>query len=278
VRDRLTRLVALTRLVTARPGDQPGLQQLAHRLGVAKSTLSEDLAVVRQGLRDAGLGDIVTQVGAAGGIRFEPAVDQEAAREAVRRLCRELQDPERQMGNGFIYMTDLLFDPALLEPLGGLLAEQLRPLDPRHVITVETKGIPLALAVARHLGLTVVLLRRDHRLSEGSSLSINYLSGSSHRIQSMSLARRAPLRHARVVFVDDFLKAGGTARAAGDLVAEFGAEMVGVGVLVATTQPTPKLVQGLYACLEWDDSRGVQPAPWVVRRLGRPENAGGSGP
>ncbi|MCL8208347.1 MAG: pur operon repressor [Actinomycetia bacterium] len=278
MRDRLTRLVALTRLVTARPGDQPGLQQLAQRLGVAKSTLSEDLAVVRQGLRDAGLGDIVTQVGAAGGIRFEPAVDQEAAREAVRRLCRELEDPERQMGNGFIYMTDLLFDPALLEPLGGLLGEQLRPLDPRHVITVETKGIPLALAVARHLGLTVVLLRRDHRLSEGSSLSINYLSGSSHRIQSMSLARRAPLRHARVVFVDDFLKAGGTARAAGDLVAEFGAEMVGVGVLVATTQPTPKLVQGLYACLEWDESRGVQPAPWVVRRLGRPENAGGSGP
>lgn len=274
MRDRLTRLVALTRLVTARPGDQPGLQQLAQRLGVAKSTLSEDLAVVRQGLRDAGLGDIVTQVGAAGGVRFEPAVDVDAAREAVSRLCRELKDPERQMGNGFIYMTDLLFDPALVDPLGGLLAEQLRPLDPRHVITVETKGIPLALAVARHLGLAVVLLRRDHRLSEGSSLSINYLSGSSHRIQSMSLARRAPLRHARVVFVDDFLKAGGTARAAGDLVAEFGAEMVGVGVLVATAKPTPKLVQGLYACLEWDETRGVQPAPWVARRLGRPEGAG----
>jgi purine operon repressor len=274
VRDRLTRLVALTRLVTQRPGDQPGLQQLAQRLGVAKSTVSEDLAVVRQGLREAGLGDIVTQVGAAGGIRFEPAVDVDAAREAVGRLCRELKDPERQMGNGFIYMTDLLFDPALVEPLGGLLAEQLRPLDPRHVITVETKGIPLALAVARHLGLAVVLLRRDHRLSEGSSLSINYLSGSSHRIQSMSLARRAPLRHARVVFVDDYLKAGGTARAAGDLVAEFGAEMVGVGVLVATAKPTPKLVQGLYACLEWDDIHGVQPAPWVARRLGRPESAG----
>lgn len=267
MRERFLRLVALTRLVTARPGDQPALQILAQRLNVAKSTLSEDLAVVRRAIHAAGLGEIVTQVGASGGIRFVPALDREWVEKAVQTFGRELSQPERMTGNGFLYMTDLLFDPALIDPIGVLLAERLAILEPQYVITVETKGIPLALAVARALGIPLVLLRRDNRLSEGSALSINYLSGSSHRIQSLSLSRRSSVRNARVVFVDDFLKAGGTARAAADLMSEFQADMVGVGVLVATRQPESKLIDDISACLEWNEETGVKPSSWVTERL-----------
>jgi purine operon repressor len=267
MRERWARLVALTRLVTARPGVQISLAGLAETLEVAKSTLSEDLALVRQVLWQAGLGEVATQVGAAGGVRFVPALDREWVRQSLTTLLEALSQEDRRLGGGFLYMTDLLFDPALMDPMGSLLAERLQPGAPQYVVTVETKGIPLALAVARQLAVPVVLIRRDHRLSEGSSLSINYLSGSSHRIQSMSLARRAPVRGARVVYVDDFLKAGGTARAAQDLLAEFQAEMVGVGVLVATRWPEDKLVGNISACLEWDGSGPLQAAPWVRERL-----------
>jgi len=267
MRDRVERLVALTRLVTARPGVQISLMGLAEALSVAKSTLSEDLGVVRQGLWRAGLGDIATQVGAAGGIRFTPALDRQWVRQALDTLMDALGQEDRRLGGGFLYMTDLLFDPALMDPMGALLADRLKAAGPEMVATVETKGIPLALAVARNLGVPVVLIRRDHRLSEGSSLSINYLSGSSHRIQSMSLARRAPVRGARVAYVDDFLKAGGTARAAADLLGEFQAEVTGVGVLVATREPAEKLVTHIAACLEWDEATGIMPAAWVTLRL-----------
>jgi purine operon repressor len=271
MRDRVERLVALARLVTAHPGAHISLASLAEALNVAKSTLSEDLAVVRDALLAQGLGEVATQVGAAGGIRFRPDLDHHWARQALETLIEQLGQPDRITGGGFLYMTDVLFDPALMEPMGVLLAERLEAGRPQFVATVETKGIPLALAVARVLMVPVILIRRDNRLSEGSSLSINYLSGSSHRIQSMSLARRSPVRGARVVYVDDFLKAGGTARAAQDLLGEFQAEMTGVGVLVATRQPPDKLVTNIAACLEWAEDSGIAPAGWVQTRLGLAE-------
>jgi purine operon repressor len=268
MRERERRLIALTRLVTAHPGIDEALSTLASRLGVAKSTLSEDLAEVKDALHDAELGEVETQVGPGGGVRYRSRLDELLTRSAVVQWCDALRDERRLTGNGFLYMTDLLFDPRRVDPLGALLAERMHDQGAQFVVTVETRGIPLALSVARELTLPVVLLRRDNRLSEGSSLSINYLSGSSHRIQSMSIAQRSPVRNAPVLFVDDFLKAGGTARAASDLLSELGARIVGVGVLVATREPSPKLIDGISSALTWDGAAQIGPTPWVAERLG----------
>jgi purine operon repressor len=48
----------------------------------------------------------------------------------------------------------------------------------------------------------------------------------------MSLSRRALKEKSRVLIVDDFMKAGGTIQGMVDLLAEFDAEVAGVGVLV----------------------------------------------
>ena len=45
------------------------------------------------------------------------------------------------------------------------------------VMTVETKGIPLLMQRLRSSDLPVVLVRRDHQVTEGSAVSINYVSG-----------------------------------------------------------------------------------------------------
>lgn len=261
------RLITLTRLITARPGSQVNLTELSHRLNVAKSTLSEDVWLIKEALEDAGLGEIGSQVGAAGGVTFWPRVDAKRVREGLKTWITELTNADRLTPDGFLYVTDLLFSPEKIDGLGILLGQRFRELHVDYVATVETRGIPLALATARVLRVDMVLLRRDHRLSEGSSLSINYLSGSSRHVQSMSLARRALIRGGRVLFVDDFMQAGGTARAAQDLLGDFGAQVVGVGVLVATREPRHKLVEEYSAILQWDradDGVGaVTPTPWV---------------
>ena len=59
------------------------------------------------------------------------------------------------------------------------------------VMTVATKGIPLAYATAKYLNVPVVIVRRDPEITEGSMVSINYVSGSTKRIQTMTLARRS---------------------------------------------------------------------------------------
>ncbi|MCY0880081.1 MAG: pur operon repressor [Firmicutes bacterium] len=269
---RLKRLIALTRLVTMRPGTQWNLGDLGRRLSVAKSTLSEDLLVVKEALESYQLGRIDSHVGVSGGVTFSPLLDVERARQDVKEFIQDLTKPDRLTPDGFLYVTDLLFSPRRMEVMGDLLATVFHPLDVDAVATVETRGIPLALAAARALGVDMVLLRRDNRLSEGSSLSINYLSGSSRRVQSMSLARRAPVRGGRILFVDDFMQAGGTARAAQDLLGDFGAHVVGVGVLVATRDPAEKLVDDYRAILQWqraeDGVGAVEPSAWVKALIG----------
>ncbi len=260
---RYRRLIVLTQYLANHPLDQVSLTELSQQLGVAKSTLSEDLVLVKDTLEHHNLGRVESQVGVQGGIRYVP--DRNRTQHSLRQWSQALSDPVRMMSDGFLYMTDLLFNPRWIDPMGQLLAERFIHADIQFVATVETKGIPLALACARFLGVEVVLLRRDNRLSEGSALSINYLSGSSRRIQSMSLSRRAPVRGGRVLFVDDFMKAGGTARAAQDLLADFDATIQGVGVLVATVAPEQKLVEQYSSCLNWDeaDPQSVKPSTWA---------------
>ncbi|MCY0881034.1 MAG: pur operon repressor [Firmicutes bacterium] len=264
--ERQRRLIALTRLLTAHPRRVFTLSALAERWGVAKSTLSEDMAAIKSVLAQEKVGEIVTQVGSSGGVRYLPALDKPAAYQSLQRWSRMLAAPDRMTPEGFLYMTDLLFNPQWIEPMAHLLTVPFQMLSIDLVATVETKGIPLALACARQLDVEMVLIRRDSRLSEGSAVSINYLSGSSRRIQSMSLARRTPVRDRSILFVDDFMKAGGTAHAAQDLLKEFNARVVGVGVLVSTVEPAHKLVESYYSCLQWDDQKplSVAPSDWAL--------------
>ncbi len=265
MRDRYKRLIGLTGYLLDHPRLQLSLTELSGLLNVAKSTLSEDLMFVKDVLESTGRGRVMTQVGVQGGVVYLPNLDRIRARSSLKTWVERLMEPDRLTADGFLYMTDLLFDPKLVEPLGELLASSFTECRVDSVVTVETKGIPLAMACARALGTEVVLIRRDSRLSEGSALSINYLSGSSRRIQSMSLSRRALKSGSSVLFVDDFMKAGGTARAAADLLGEFGATVIGVGVLVATREPAHKLIDNFWSLLEWHDNAPSQvvPSEWV---------------
>ena len=79
----------------------------------------------------------------------------------------------------------------LLADVGRMFATAFADGDIDVIMTVETKGIPLAYATAACMNLPVVIVRRDNKVTEGSAVSINYVSGSNKRIQTMSLARRA---------------------------------------------------------------------------------------
>jgi purine operon repressor len=116
-------------------------------------------------------------------------------------------------------------------------------------MTVETKGIPLALMTARALNIPLVIVRHDSKVTEGSTVSINYVSGSTKRIQTMSLSRRAVRKNTKSIFVDDFMKAGGTANGIIELMKEFDNEVVGIGVLIETKEPERKLVDDYVSLL-----------------------------
>lgn len=231
---RSARLVEMTQYLLARPHRLVPLTVFADRYEAAKSSISEDLTIIKEVFEGEGIGELSTLAGAAGGVKFVPRVEKAAALSLVQDLCVQLQRPERILPGGYLYMSDLLGQPALIHEIGRSFASIFanRPIDV--VMTVETKGIPLAYATAAQLNLPVVLVRRDPKVTEGSSVSINYVSGSNKRIHTMTLARRALKVKSNVLIIDDFMRAGGTIRGMIDLLQEFEATVQGVGVLVET--------------------------------------------
>lgn len=239
---RMERIVALTKQLVDHPYQLFSFTCFCNEFEVAKSTLSEDVLAIRSGLEAYGLGKVETLAGAAGGVRFIPCHSEEANSKFLAELAIELAEPERVLSGGMIYMTDLLFKPQVVMRLGEIIAQRLRHLEPEYIMTVETRGIPLAVFVARAFNIPVVMARRVGQITEGSTVSINYVSGSSKQIQTMALAKRALPADAKVLVVDDFMKGGGTARGMIELAEEVGAQVVGKAFFIATKTPEKKMI------------------------------------
>lgn len=266
---RSERIGAVTKLLVDRPYQTITLTYLSEMLGAAKSTLSEDIAIIRDTFAKLDLGRIETISGAAGGIRYAPVFSEAKMRAVVGNLVDALSDPERILPGGFLYMNDLVAAPQLLSHIGELFATRFHERSPDAVVTVETRGIPIAMMTARALNVPLAIVRRSSRLGDGTVVTMNYVSGSARRIETMSLSRRAIVPGARVLVIDDFMKAGGTARGLVDLMGEFEADVVGVGVLIETAEPEEKLIDDytslvvLEAVRERTREVVVRPSGWL---------------
>lgn len=241
-RKRSARIVDMTRRLLENPHRLFSLTTFVEEYGSAKSSISEDLAIIKEVLEEEGIGLLRSKAGAAGGIEYIPYMPMEVAREKILPVLETLQDPGRILPGGYLYISDLLGDPRLLHLLGRMVASYYRDETIDLVMTVETKGIPFAYACAHHLNVPVVIARRDSQITEGSLVTINYVSGSSKRIQTMSLSRRMIPEGSRVLIVDDFMRAGGTVRGLKELLQEFKADLVGVSVMVEGASEEEKVV------------------------------------
>ncbi|HHX01301.1 MAG TPA: pur operon repressor [Firmicutes bacterium] len=263
------RIAIITKILSEHPHQLFSLSDFAQMFGAAKSTLSEDLAVIKEAFAEKELGKVETLPGAAGGVRYVPKLSRTELFTRIDRLCQKLSDPGRILPGGFLYLSDLTSDPVVIREIGEIFAAYFAGLDPQYIVTVETSGIPLALATAHYLNVPMVVVRRISQVSEGSVVTVNYVAGSSQRIQTMSLARRALPVGSRVLLVDDFMRAGGTLRGLAELMAEFESQVVGTGVLIEMEQPSAKLVEDYvsFISLEQIDSTNqvvkAEPAPWI---------------
>lgn len=272
------RMAALTKWLTEAPNHIFTLSYFCERLGAAKSTLSEDIDILRQVFESFELGTLETVTGAAGGVRYRPCLSAKNALAFVSGLCRELCASSRVLPGGFLYLSDILSMHELVSKMGIIIAGQFYDAAPDFVLTMETKGIPVALMTSQAMGLPLVIARRSSKVYEGSAVNINYVSGSSGHIETMSLSRRAVSAGQKALIVDDFLKAGGTAKGMIDLMNEFGVEVVGTAFVMATENPKQKCVHGEKALMTMDvagddpATLSVRPAQWMTEMAG--EQAG----
>ena len=204
------RIGAMIKILTEEPNHIMTLSYFSELFGAAKSTISEDIVIARDIFKHFKLGELETIAGATGGVKYLPMPTLEKACQFIQNICLQLSEPERILSGGFLYMTDILSTPQYVERMGEILASQFYKVRPDFVVTVETKGIPIALMTARALHKPLVIARRDNKITEGSVVTINYLTGSARRIQTMSLAKRAVKEGRKALIIDDFMKGGGT--------------------------------------------------------------------
>lgn len=240
---RTDRVGAIVRILSQNPNHVYSLGYFCELFQAAKSSVSEDIGAAKELLKTLELGRIETTPGARGGIRFIPVISHKAARELLNYFCSQLSDPSRMLGGGFLYTSDLMFDSNLVSGAAEIFAEKFMDKGADYVVTIETKGIPVALMTAHMMNLPLVVVRRESKVSEGSTVSINYFSGSSDRIQKMSLAKRAVTPGSRAVVIDDFMRAGGSVRGICEILGEFEVEIAGTGIMIVAREPEKKKVQ-----------------------------------
>ncbi|MGN0658768.1 MAG: pur operon repressor [Emergencia sp.] len=246
---RTQRVGAIIRTLTDTPSRLYSLQYFCDAFDAAKSSISEDISLADASVRATGTGYIETISGAKGGVRFVPDITAEQLNALQEDFCRRVRDSSRILGGGFLYTSDIMFDTNLVRRLSVIFAKKFKDRGADYVATVETKGIPLASMTAWQLDLPLVIIRREAKVSEGSTVSINYFSGSYDRVQKMSISKRAVVPGSRAIIIDDFMRGGGSTRGIADILSEFDVSVAGTGIAIASILPEKKKIEDYTAIL-----------------------------
>ena len=185
------RIGAIIKILTENPQNIYTLNTFGDLFECAKSTLSEDIDIIKNIFKKFELGEIETIAGAAGGVFYKPTMTKEKIRRFCEELCNKINNTDRIIPGGYIYLNDLLYSPEISYNMGKALASFFQNQSFDYIVTVETKGIPIGLMTARVLNKPLVVVRKEGRLTDGTAIHMNYVTGSSKRIQTMSLAKRS---------------------------------------------------------------------------------------
>lgn len=240
---RTERVGAMIKILTDSPSKLFPLQYFCDTFEVAKSSISEDIHLASSSIAATGTGYIETISGAKGGVRFIPDISEKSLLALQEEFCDRIKDTGRLLGGGFLYTSDIMFDMDLMRRLATVFTKKFKDRGANYVATVETKGVALASMVAHQMNLPLVVIRREAKVSEGSTVSINYFSGSYDRIQKMSISKRAVSPGSKAIIIDDFMRGGGSIQGIAEILSEFDVTVVGAGIAIASVLPEKKRIE-----------------------------------
>lgn len=247
------RIGVIVKILSDNPNKIFTLGYFTELFGTAKSTLSEDISMVKNVFEKMKLGKLITIAGAAGGIKLIPYVTKEKAIQEIERMIKIIDIEERKLVGGFLYLNDLVSSPEVSKVVGELFASVIDYSNANYVVTIEAKGIPFAVMTAKAMNLPLVIVRKNNRITEGPSVAINYLSSTSGKIQSMTLPRRAIKKGSKVILVDDFMRGGGTLKGMEDLMREFESTVIAKAVFMEL-KTDKKVTDNYFSLMTLNDS------------------------
>lgn len=148
--------------------------------------------------------------------------------EILKKSIREIQDYPKK-GILFYDVTTLLSDPIAFRKACSLLTNHFKKEKITKVVGIESRGFIFGAVLAYNLKCSFVPIRKRGKLPY-KTISRSYeLEYGSATIEIHSDAINS---NDRVVIIDDLLATGGTAQAAGKMVAKLGGEIVSYGFVI----------------------------------------------
>lgn len=135
---------------------------------------------------------------------------------------------------------------AVAATAGAELAAHFADAEPEIVVAPATLGIPVAIEVTRALGLDdYLILQKSRKVHLGDALEapVHAITSTSSSALLLDRARVPAVQGKRVLFVDDVISTGSSSGAALALLEGAGAQIVGVGALLAEGEGWPEALE-----------------------------------
>ena len=158
----------------------------------------------------------------------------------MNALKERIRSEGENLGRGILKIDSFLnhqLDAKLMEEVGREIAKRFADANPDRILTAEVSGIVPALMAGKALGNIPVVYARKHKpITMREPVYVD--SAPSHTKGGEVMLMVSPeFLHAneRVLIVDDFLATGLTIDALARIVANSGATLVGIAVVVEKT-------------------------------------------
>lgn len=129
-------------------------------------------------------------------------------------------------------ISPILKNPAALSHVVDEFAKKFHANDVDVFAGIESRGFPLACALALRYNKGMIMIRKQGKLP-GSTIKRTY--NIEYGKATMEIQKNAVNKDQRVVICDDLLATGGTAKAAAELVEKLGAHVAGFAFMVELT-------------------------------------------
>lgn len=130
-------------------------------------------------------------------------------------------------------ISPILKNPSALSHVVDEFAKKYHANDVDVFAGIESRGFPLACALALRYNKGMIMIRKQGKLP-GSTVKRSYSIEYGKAV--MEIQKNAVSKDQRVVICDDLLATGGTAKAAAELVERLGGKVAGFAVIVELTE------------------------------------------
>ncbi len=176
--------------------------------------------------------------------------------EAIRRRLEEVLDLRRLVASrvdhlleGYVDLTSVIGDPALLRLIAHFVASRLAGRRVTKILVPEANGIPFATILADRLEVPLVIAKRAKDNPYEQYLEATVVEPGLRTTISYYIPKRMITRNDAVLIVDDLIQSGRTIRVLANTIQRAGARPAGTVAIVSVGEPRVKLPEPVIVLL-----------------------------